>query len=157
MTLLVRAATADDLAAVSVLAAKLVRLHHDWDADRFFVAGAGIEAGYKRFLTSELKRAESCVLVACTDRVVGYAFGRVEPRNWESLLDECGVLHDIYVDDSARMQGAATALLQAFIQHMRARAMQKVVLFTASQNVGGQALFRKHGFRPTMLEMTLTL
>lgn len=156
-TLSVRLATLDDLTAVSVLAAKLVNLHHSWDPERFFVVGPNIEAGYKRFLSGELKRKDSLVMVAATDRVLGYAFGRVEPRNWESLLDECGVLHDIYVDDTARVGGVGTALLQGFISQMRDRKMTQLVLHTATQNLPGQALFKKLGFRTTMLEMTLKL
>ena len=119
--------------------------------------GPNIEAGYKRFLSGELKRKDSLVMVAATDRVLGYAFGRVEPRNWESLLDECGVLHDIYVDDTARVGGVGTALLQGFISQMRDRKMTQLVLHTATQNLPGQALFKKLGFRTTMLEMTLKL
>lgn len=157
-TVTVRPATVEDLAQVSVLAAKLVRLHHEWDPERFFLVGPSIETGYKRFLTGELKRKESLVLVAVNEQgVVGYAFGRIEPRNWESLLDECGALHDIYVDDTVRVGGVGTAILQEFVSQMRSRGMKQVVLHTATQNTPGQALFKKLGFRTTMLEMTLKL
>jgi ribosomal protein S18 acetylase RimI-like enzyme len=153
----VREAREADLDAVSVLAARLVRMHYDWDKQRFLCAGPSIESGYRRFLSSELNKPESVVLVALVeDRVVGYAFGRHEPRNWELLMDESGVLHDVYVDETSRAQGVGTALVRAFVERMRKAGAQRIVLHTAMQNVAGQALFKKLGFRVTMLEMTLS-
>jgi ribosomal protein S18 acetylase RimI-like enzyme len=153
----VREAVEDDLDAVSVLAARLVRMHHEWDRERFLKAGPSVEAGYRRFLAGELRQPSSLVLVAVTPsgRVVGYAFGRLEPRNWEMLMDDSGVLHDVFVDDSARKGGVGAKLVLGFVERMRARGAQRVVLHTAAQNAAGQALFKKLGFRVTMYEMTL--
>lgn len=152
----VRPAREEDLDAVSVLAARLVRMHYDWDNARFLKAGANVESGYRRFLAGEMQSSASLVLVAEVDgHVAGYAFGRHEPRNWEMLMDESGVLHDVYVDDTIRARGVGTALVQGFVARMRAQGATRIVLHTASQNAAGQALFRKIGFRVTMLEMTL--
>lgn len=152
----VREAREEDLDAVSVLAARLVRMHYDWDHQRFLRAGPSVESGYRRFLSGELKNPESLVLVALVDdRVAGYAFGRHEPRNWELLMDESGVLHDVYVDETIRAKGVGTALVRAFVDRMRKDGAQRIVLHTAAQNAAGQALFKKLGFRVTMLEMTL--
>lgn len=152
----VRDAREEDLDAVSVLAARLVRMHYDWDNERFLKAGPSVESGYRRFLAGELGSRASMVLVATMgDRVVGYAFGRQEPRNWEMLMDESGVLHDVFVDDSARAKGVGVALVRSFVERMRERGAARIVLHTAAQNAAGQALFKKLGFRVTMLEMTL--
>jgi ribosomal protein S18 acetylase RimI-like enzyme len=154
----VREAHEEDLDAVSVLAARLVRMHYDWDNQRFLRADPSIESGYRRFLAGELNNAESLVLVAIVDgRVAGYAFGRHEPRNWELLMDESGVLHDVYVDETVRGKGVGTALVRAFVERMRQDGAQRIVLHTAAQNAAGQALFKKLGFRVTMLEMTLSI
>ncbi|MBL8677753.1 MAG: GNAT family N-acetyltransferase [Myxococcales bacterium] len=154
---IVREAREEDLDAVSVLAARLVRMHHEWDRERFMRAGPSVEAGYRRFLAGELTQSASLVLVAVTPagRIVGYAFGRLEPRNWEMLMDDSGVLHDVLVDDSARKGGIGAKLVLGFVERMRARGAQRIVLHTAAQNTAGQALFKKLGFRVTMLEMTL--
>jgi ribosomal protein S18 acetylase RimI-like enzyme len=156
-TITVRDAREEDLDAVATLAARLVRLHHQWDPERFLRAGPSIEEGYRQFLSGERAKRESVVLVAGSEEasVLGYAFGRHEPRNWELLMDESGVLHDVYVDDEARGLGVGEALVRAFIERMRARGAKRIVLHTAAQNAAGQALFKKLGFRVTMLEMTL--
>lgn len=153
----VREAREEDLDAVSALAARLVRLHYDWDPARFLKAGPNVQTGYRRFLSDELANEASLVLVAedpASGALLGYAFGRREPRNWELLMDESGVLHDVYVDDEARGLGAGVALVQGFIDRMHARGAARVVLHTAAQNTAAQALFKKLGFRVTMLEMT---
>lgn len=152
----VREAHEEDLDAVSVLAARLVRMHYDWDPQRFLRAGPSVESGYRRFLAGELGNPESLVLVALVEgNVAGYAFGRHEPRNWELLMDESGVLHDVYVDENIRAKGVGSALVRAFVERMRKDGAHRVVLHTAAQNAAGQALFKKLGFRVTMLEMTL--
>ncbi|MDP3279054.1 MAG: GNAT family N-acetyltransferase [Deltaproteobacteria bacterium] len=154
----VRPATAGDLAELGVLAAQLVRLHHAWDAARFLRAGESIEQGYARYLQGEMANDASVVLVAeiaGQSALMGYAFGRREPRNWELLLDESAVLHDLFVDERARRAGVGEALVRAFVERMRARGATRVLLHTAAQNAGGQALFARLGFRVTMLEMML--
>jgi ribosomal protein S18 acetylase RimI-like enzyme len=157
-TVIVRPAREEDLDAVSVLAARLVRMHAEWDPERFLPAGPGVQQGYRRFLQGEMAREDSLLLVA-EDRgdgaVIGYAFGRREPRNWEMLMDDSGVLHDVFVDDRARGRGVGAQLVRGFVERMRVRGAARVVLHTAAQNAAGQALFKKLGFRVTMLEMTI--
>ncbi len=151
---IVRDATAADLSRVAELAARLVRLHHAFDPRRFFLVEP-VERGYAGFLGRELGRAEAVVLVAERDgRVEGYAYGTLEPRDWNALLDAHGALHDIYVDEPARRGGLATALLEAMVARLGALGAPRVVLATASQNAEAQAFFDRHGFRRTMIEMT---
>ena len=46
-----------DLAAVGVLAGKLVRMHHDWDRLRFLTP-VDPEKGYQRWFGTQLEKAE---------------------------------------------------------------------------------------------------
>jgi ribosomal protein S18 acetylase RimI-like enzyme len=151
----VRTATTADLPAVAKLAARLVRYHYDLDPKRYLLA-ENLEAGYERFLGSELKNKDAVVLVAMGDdgSVAGYAYGRLEPRNWNDLLEACGKLHDVFVDDPARKHGAGEALVREMCARLESLGAPRVLLLTASQNAAGQALFEKVGFRKTMLEMT---
>ncbi len=160
--LTVRPATRADLPAVARLAASLVRLHHGFDPDRFLCMEP-LEPGYERFLGGELADPHAVILVAVArasapadvgERVVGYTYGRLEPRNWNELLDACGKIHDVYVDELTRGQGAAKALVEAMVARLSSLGAPRVVLLSATPNVAAQRLFAKLGFRSTMVEMT---
>ncbi|XXX78097.1 GNAT family N-acetyltransferase [Sorangium sp. So ce134] len=156
----VRAATRADMPEVARFAAQLVRLHHALDPHRFLCLEV-IEPGYERWLTRELENPDATIVVAeqggAKPALVGYAYGRREPRDWNSLLDACGALHDIYVAEPARRLGAGAMLLEDVLARLRALGAPRVVLHTATQNAAAQRLFERFGFRRTMIEMTLEL
>jgi GNAT superfamily N-acetyltransferase len=152
--MLVRAARAEDLPAVSRLAAELVRLHHRLDSRRFMLIEP-LEDGYQWFFSRELARKAACILVAEDDgRILGYAYATLEDRNWNDLLDACGKLNDLYVDAGARRRGIARALVDATFAWFRERKAPRVVLLSAWQNPDAHAFFEALGFRRTMVEMT---
>ena len=143
-----------DLKDVARLAASLVRQHHVMDPDRFFTFDR-IEEGYAAYLRSELGNKRSVVLVATREKkILGYAYGRIEPRDWNALRDRCGMLHDIYVDERVRRHGIAARLVEEMISQLAALGAPRVILMTTTQNKPAQRLFRRLGFRTTMLEMT---
>jgi ribosomal protein S18 acetylase RimI-like enzyme len=149
----IRPARRDELAAVAALAAKLVHLHHDFDGARFFVPERVAE-GYAWWFGKEIDRAEVALFVAARGpRVVGYAYGRLEERDWNQLLDACGALHDLWVEDERR-GGVARRLVDAVVGALRDKGAPRVVLHAAAKNEAAQALFARLGFRPTMVEMT---
>lgn len=153
----VRPAAASDLPILGKLAAELVRFHHEIDPERFFLP-SGVEEGYRRWLGTELANSEAIVLVAELDgEVVGYVYGRLEKRDFNMLLSAHAALHDVLVVERARRSGAAAALIEAFASRAAERGVPRVVLHTATSNTKAQALFRKLGFRDTMLEMTLEM
>ncbi len=157
MTLIVRAAEERDLPAIAELAGKLVRQHHAFDARRFMLI-PNVEAGYARFFASELHREETLILTAEVDgNVLGYAYARLEPRDWNNLLDACGALHDIYVAESARRQGVARLLVEAVRERLKEKGAPRLVLHTASKNESARKLFAALGFRDTMIELTCEL
>jgi ribosomal protein S18 acetylase RimI-like enzyme len=157
MTVIVRAAEARDLPAVAALAGELVRQHHGFDAQRFMLI-ANVETGYARFFASELSDPDALILVAEQDgRVVGYAYARLEGRDWNALLDSCGALHDIFVSDGLRRQGVARRLVDAVRERLRDKGAPRLVLHTASKNVAARQFFATLGFRETMLELTAEL
>ena len=63
-SVVVRPATSADLAEIGRLGAMLVRLHHDFDAQRFIAATPRTEQGYGSYLGTQLDDASVVVLVA---------------------------------------------------------------------------------------------
>ena len=150
----VRPAAPADIPGVARLAAQLVRYHHELDPRRYMLVD-GVEEGYARFLGGELSNEQAVVLCAARGRdVVGYAYGTLEPRDWNALLDRHGALHDVLVDPVARRAGVGEELVLQVCRRLEALGAPRVVLHTAVQNGVARSLFAKLGFRPTMIEMT---
>lgn len=153
----VRPATPADLDELGNMAGQLVRLHHSLDPKRFLLV-EGVERGYARFFKSQLEDSDTILVVAeIGERHVGYAYARLEPRDWNSLLDACGALHDIFVLEGERRRGVAGRLLDDVATRLRARGAPRLVLSTAASNETAQRFFERHGFRRTMIEMTREL
>jgi ribosomal protein S18 acetylase RimI-like enzyme len=140
------------------MAGVLVRQHHAFDPLRFMLP-EDVERGYERWFARELRSPEVVMRVADggDGALVGYTYARLEAPDWNALLDACGALHDIYVDERARRGGVGTALLAATLDGLRALGAPRVVLHTASANAAAHALFERAGFRRTMIEMTREL
>lgn len=152
--------TAADLPQVGVLAGRLVRMHHDFDTLRF-LRPVDPERGYQRWFGTQLDQEDTILLVAEDaaeeGKVLGYAYARMEPRSYNELLDACTKLHDILVDETAQRRGVGEAILGEVVRIAKEKGAPRIVLLTATQNEAAQRLFRRMGFRPTMLEMTKEL
>jgi len=151
----IRPAARSDEAALGRLGAALMRQHHASNPRRFILTDRP-EAGYGRFLVSQLADPDYLVLVAASsDEVVGYVFAGIEPTSWRDLRGPCGFIHDVYVHEHVRRQGTGRELVRAAIAWVRSRGMSQVVLWSKSGNDAAQHLFAGLGFRQTMIEMTL--
>jgi ribosomal protein S18 acetylase RimI-like enzyme len=158
LDVVIRRATTRDLPSLGRLGAQLIREHHAFDPERFMAAGADAESGYAWFLGTQLTNDDVAVLVAeRDDQVAGYIYAAVEPRSWEDLRDEAGVIHDVVVDERFRRAGIATALIEAIAAWFGSRRVRRMVLRTAERNEAAQRLFARLGFRRTMIEMTREL
>jgi ribosomal protein S18 acetylase RimI-like enzyme len=143
---------------VGRLGALLVRLHHDFDPQRFIAATPQTERGYGSFLGSQLDEPTVVVLVAERDgAVIGYTYAGVEGTDYMSLRGPAGVLYDIIVDPDHRGHGVGGMLLDATIAALEKQGTPRVVLSTAERNENAQRLFARAGFRRTMIEMTREL
>ncbi|HKR64913.1 MAG TPA: GNAT family N-acetyltransferase [Thermoanaerobaculia bacterium] len=154
----IRLAEKRDLPAVGKLGAMLMETHHAFDPQRFLTAGGGAARGYASFLGSVLDSRDAVVFVADDGgEVVGYVYAALEPLSWKELRGPAGFIHDVAVRDESRQSGVATRLLDAAIAWLREHGAPRVILWTAAPNAGAQRLFRRMGFRDTMLEMTMEL
>ena len=152
--MVVRPLKESDLPRVGQLAALLVRQHHDADPDRFFNI-PNVERGYAEYFRSQIKDRKTVLLVAEeSGEILGYAYGRLEPRDWNLLLDEHGAIHDILVDPAARRKGTGRSLITEMMAQLAKIGAKRFVLATMVGNQAAQNLFESMGFRPTMLEMT---
>ena len=151
----IRRATLADMPPVGKLGALLVRLHHEFDAQRFIAATPRTEHGYASYLGSQLDNPDIVILVAVRDdTVLGYTYAGVEGFDYMSLRGPAGIVYDIVVDPEVRGQRIGTLLLDATIAALKERGAPRVVLSTAEQNEPAQRLFARAGFRRTMIEMT---
>ena len=157
MTIIIRGAEAQDLPEIGKLAGMLVRQHYEFDAQRFMLI-PNVEAGYARFFLGQLSNPDTIILAAeRASVIVGYAYARLEERDWNALLDAHGALHDIFVAESERRQGVARRLVDAVRERLQGKGAPRLVLHTASKNQAARAFFAALGFRETMIELTAEL
>lgn len=154
MSVLIRPATRKDGPALGRMGAALARLHHRFDSRRFMLP-EDVEAGYRWWLLRELKNAQAVVLVAeVSGKPAGYAYGRLEARDWNALREACGAFHDLWVDKPHRALGVGALLAESMMTRLAGLGCPRVVLSTASKNRPAQRLFARLGWRPTLIEMT---
>jgi ribosomal protein S18 acetylase RimI-like enzyme len=154
----VRAATRADVPAIGRLGALLVRMHHDFDPERFIAAQPRTEDAYASFIGRQIGESSVVVLVAeRAGKVLGYAYAGVEGPDYMSLRGPAGVLYDIVVDRTHRGHGVGRLLLEAILAALKALGAPRVVVSTAERNETAQRLFARAGFRRTMIEMTREL
>lgn len=158
LSIIIRPPTTGDFPILGRLGALLVRLHHEFDRERFIAATPQTEDLYASFLESQIDDPRIVILVAELDgKVVGYTYAGVEGTDYMSLRGPAGVVHDILVDPAYRRLGVGMMLLDATLSALRARGSKRVVLSTAERNEEAQHLFARAGFRRTMIEMTKEL
>ena len=154
----IRAAKRADADVIGRLGAALLSAHYEFDRQRFMKPAEDCDKGYAAFLAARLDDPDALVLVAEErGRVMGYLYAAIEPRSWKDLREEAGFIHDLFVDSTRRASGIGGALLDAAFDWLKRRRVPRVVLGTASNNEAARRLFERHGFRPTMIEMTKEL
>jgi GNAT superfamily N-acetyltransferase len=154
----IRRAERRDLQALGTLGATLMATHYAFDPQRFLAAGEDAAGGYASFLGNVIDEPHSCIFVAEDEGgVAGYVFAALEPLSWKELRGPAGFIHDVVVREEARRTGVATHLLNAAVEWLREREAPRVILWTAAPNAAAHDLFRRLGFRETMMEMTMEL
>jgi GNAT superfamily N-acetyltransferase len=154
----IRPAGDADLPALGRLGGALLRVHYDFDPQRFLTPPDEPEAGYAWFLGTQMHEPDVCVFVAEQDgEVVGYVYAGLEPMSWRELRDAAGFIHDVAVAEPHRGHGIGEALVQRASDWLREHGAPRVLLWTAQRNAAAQRLFLRLGFRPTMIEMTREL
>lgn len=152
--IIVRSAQPADVQAAAVLGAQIVRVHHATNSKRFFMLD-DVEAGYAWWLAQEINRPGAVVLIAeLENKVVGYAYGAIEDRDWSILVDRHGAFHDLCVDEAVRRRGVGRALAVAMLKRLEGMGAPRILLRAMVQNETARRLAEQLGFATTMLEMT---
>jgi ribosomal protein S18 acetylase RimI-like enzyme len=151
----IRPAREADVPALARLGSGLARWHHRLDPARF-MAPEPLEPGYAWWLGKEVANPRAVVLAAVRPgrgRIVGYAYGRLEGRDWNTLREGCGVGVDLVVDPRARGSGIGRRLLGELVKRLGEKGAPYVVIQVAEGNPRARRFFASLGFRPTMREM----
>jgi GNAT superfamily N-acetyltransferase len=158
MSVIVRKAERRDLPSLGRLGVMLMQTHYDFDRQRFLAPAPGSEAGYASFLGNILESEEDSVFVAEMNGVIaGYVYAALEPLSWKELRGPAGFIHDIVVLTTSRKTGVAKSLMKAALGWLREKGAPRVVVWTAASNETARTMFRRAGFRDTMIEMTMEL
>lgn len=140
------------------MGARLVREHHQLDPARFFLPREPIEDGYAWWLGKELANPRATILVAARrGRAVGYAYGRIERRDWNTLRERCAVGVDLWVEPRSRRGGVGRRLLETLVERFAERGEPRILLQVAAGNEHARTLFAALGFRETLVELAREL
>jgi ribosomal protein S18 acetylase RimI-like enzyme len=140
------------------MGAELAREHHRLDPQRFFVPEEPIEEGYAWWLGKELASPRAAILVAARGRrVLGYTYGRIERRDWNTLRERCAVGVDLWVAPEARRGGVGRRLVEALAVRFAGRGEPRLVLQVAARNPLARRVFAGLGFRETVVELAREL
>ncbi|MBX7220498.1 MAG: GNAT family N-acetyltransferase [Blastocatellia bacterium] len=150
-----RRAALSDVPELAQLGSQLFRQHYAYDAQRFFIAEPLVNH-HAQFFAEQLRNEAAIILVAeIENRLVGYAFVRLEAESFVDASAACAWLHDIYVDAGARGDKLGKRLMQAAIEAAHELGSSCLMLSVSPHNAVAQTFFRQQGFRPTMVEMRL--
>jgi ribosomal protein S18 acetylase RimI-like enzyme len=140
------------------MGARLAREHHRLDPARFFLPEEPIEDGYAWWLGKELVNPRATLLVAVRrGRVVGYGYGRIERRDWNTLRERCAVGVDLWVEPRARRGGVGKRLVEGLLERFAARGEPRLILQVAAGNTLARRAFAGMGFRETVVEVAQEL
>lgn len=135
MSLAIRRASLADLDRVAPL----------FDAYRRFYSQPGDVPRARAFLRERLQHDESTILLAELDGAA-VGFTQLYPMFSSVRTARLWVLNDLFVDDGARRQGVAQALLDAAARFARDNGAAGVMLETAHDNAPARALYRAAGW-----------
>ncbi|MFC5474733.1 GNAT family N-acetyltransferase [Paraherbaspirillum soli] len=132
----IRAASLDDLAAVSAL----------FDSYRQFYEQESNPALAAQFIRQRIANRESVILVAENEGREIIGFCQLYPSFCSVQAAPIYVLYDLFVAPTARKGGAGKALLMAAHSHAASQGMARLDLTTAKTNLPAQALYESLGW-----------
>ncbi|WP_158292268.1 GNAT family N-acetyltransferase [Paracraurococcus ruber] len=143
--MVVRAAGADDLAAILGLWRDSMALHAAQDPS-YRPAPTG-PRHFRRFATAQMASDQARVLVAARGpRVLGYGICVLRRRPLYFLPLEHGLITDLDIAAAARGQGLGERILDGLLAWLRARGIGRVEVEVVTANEGSRRFWRKHGF-----------
>ena len=131
----IRRAKKKDIETLSVL----------FDKYRIFYKQQSDMSNAKAFLKKRMKRKESVIFVA-EERKELLGFTQLFPIFSSVSMKRTWLLNDLYVNETARGKGAATALLNAAKEFGKETESKWLLLQTAADNFTAQKVYEKNGW-----------
>ncbi len=101
-----------------------------------------------RFITERIEREESDIFVAVDGDSAG-GFVQLYPSFCSVDAVKIYILYDLYVDASARKSGIGEKLMNAAAAWAREQGAARLDLLTEDNNLAGQHLYEKLGYKRT--------
>ena len=101
-----------------------------------------------RFITDRIEREESDIFVAIDGDSAG-GFVQLYPSFCSVDAVKIYILYDLYVDASARKSGIGEMLMNAATTWAREQGAARLDLLTEDNNLAGQHLYEKLGYKRT--------
>ena len=101
-----------------------------------------------RFITDRIEREESDIFVAVDGDSAG-GFVQLYPSFCSVDAVKIYILYDLYVDASARKSGIGEMLMNAATTWAREQGAARLDLLTEDNNLAGQHLYEKLGYKRT--------
>jgi ribosomal protein S18 acetylase RimI-like enzyme len=153
----IRPATQQDIGAILPMVKAICAYHESLDSDKFGFLPDVVER-YERWLPQRATDPHSVLLIAEVDTVpAGFLVGEVLDEIPIYRITRYGFIHDFWVEPAFRRRGIGRMLVRDAVERFTAMGVAQVRGDTAEANPEARSTLEKLGFRPSTLEMLLTL
>ena len=104
----------------------------------------------EKFIGERLRNNESTIFVAVDHEEITRGFVQLYPSFCSIDAGKILILHDLYVDASARNQGVGKMLMDKASEYARSNDVVRIDLLTDKTNYPGQALYEKTGYEKSL-------
>lgn len=151
----IRKATPNDIDAITVLNSQLADYHKA--IDPYYKSGSETKSLFKEYITRIMQNKNATVIVAETDKIIGYALGIIEKAKPFVTPEEIGRISDTFVEEKYRNQGIGKKMVDTLITWFKQEGITRIELSVDSRNEIGVTAWQKLGFKEYMKKMILDL
>jgi ribosomal protein S18 acetylase RimI-like enzyme len=109
---------------------------------------------FEKFIKKSMTEKQKIVTVAeDKNKLVGYAFGRIEKRPPIFPTSREAMLADLGVDSAYRSKGIGHTLIKDFCRRSKAKGATLVILDVHEKNPRAVKFYAREGFRPHLIRM----
>jgi GNAT superfamily N-acetyltransferase len=152
MGIIVRRATKADIPALIRL--NMAQADYHAKLDPFFKTGVQMKQKMRPYFEKQLRRRVGRVFIAEEGkRVVGFIIFEIQKSSPAASIPRVGSIRTIFVDQKARRSGAGSMLLDAAVQWLKLKNMNRLEIGVLPTNSAGLNFWMKKGFKERMKRM----
>lgn len=151
----IRKATPGDIDAITALNSQLADYHHA--IDTYYKPGSETASLFKENLSFFIQKENITVIVAETNKIIGYAIGVIEPAKSFVTPDKVGKISHTFVEEKYRNQGIGKKMIDTLMCWFSQKGITHVELSVDSRNESGVKAWQSLGFKEYMKKMRLDL